>query len=193
MKFINLFLDITDSKERQLLLKLAKERNMNVQAITLNIVENLSKTTATCTEPPSVLNDHTGLSSTVFIGKTTDIFLFKTGQTLTDEDKTKINALDWIVYDTMQRFKLLEYANQTMRYFLLERQSFEAIKLLFAKIPHDTTTIILSQYNFNNSLLNQSSANIENYFQQVIDNLPINVANQIKEYLCFKEYIVNFK
>lgn len=172
-----------------MLLKLAKERNMNVQAITLNIVDNLSRNSLTRSEMSRSLIDETGLSTTAFIGKTTELFTFKTGQTLTDEDRTKINAIDWIVYDTVQRLKLLEYANLTMRYFLLERQNFEATKLVFSKIPQDTLTVVLSQYNFSNSAFGQHSSSIEANFQQILDNLPLNVTNTIKEYLCIKEYI----
>jgi hypothetical protein len=183
------------------LLKLAKERNMNVQAITLNIVDNLSRNslgryegaatmgTIVPSSNKSLIMNETGLSTTVMISKTAELFTSKaTAQILTDEDKTKINAIDWIVYDTAQRLKLLEYANLTMRHFLLERQNFEATKLVFSKIPQDTISTILLQYNFNISLLNQS---IQANFQQILDNLPVEITNTIKEYLCFKEYIVS--
>lgn len=175
-----------------LLLKLAKERNMNVQAITLNIVDNLSKQSTLKTETsPRVSLDQTtsGLSTTAIISKTTDLILSKTGQILTDEDRVKINAIDWIVYDPSQRFKLLEYVNLTMRHFLLERQNFEAAKMVFSKIPNDSITVILTQYNFSQQSF---AANIESNFEQIIDSLPKNVVNSIKEYLCFKEYIVIF-
>lgn len=169
-----------------LLLKLAKERNMNVQAITLNIVDNLSKLQAT---PQEEAKNQTVLNQTAMIARTTELFTFKKGQILNEEDKTRINALDWIVYDQMQRFKLLEYANLTMRHFMLERQNLEATKTIFTKIPQDTLAIILTQYNFNQ--LNQSTGSIESNLEQMIENLPITVVNSIKEYLCFKEYIVS--
>jgi len=114
------------------------------------------------------------------------MFTPKTGQILTEEDKTRINAIDWIIYDSVQRFKLLEYANLTMRHFLLDRQNFEATKSIYTKIPKDTLNVILTQYNFNATSAN---ASIETNFQQMIDNLPSSVTNTIKEYLCFKEYI----
>jgi hypothetical protein len=74
------------------------------------------------------------------MNKTTDqlFSIKKTNQLLTEEDKTRINAIDWIVYDSIQRFKLLEYANLTMRYFLLERENFEATNAIFSKTPADT-------------------------------------------------------
>lgn len=185
---------ITDNKERQQLLKLAKERNMNVQAITLNIVDNLSRKSVTTPIRPIAAADETisSLSTTAFIAKTTEqLFHKKTNQLLTDEDKTRINAIDWIVYDSVQRFKLLEYANLTMRHFLLERQNLEATNAIFVKIPQDTLNCILQQYNFNNSLLNQQQQNVESNLQLLIDNLPLNVTNTIKEYIGFKEYIVS--
>lgn len=178
---------ITDNKVRQLLLKLAKERNMNVQAITQNIVDLLSRKSSnqlldTTTNLPI---DETGLSTTAFLGKTSELFTFRTGQVLTEEDRTRINAIDWICYDSVQRFKLLEYANLTMRHFLFDRQNFEATQSIYAKVPKDALNVVLGQYNFNTTI----GQSIEANFQQMIDNLPMHVTNTIKEYLCFKEYI----
>ena len=158
---------------------------MNVQAITQNIVDLLSRKSLTKPDTVRPIGDETSLSTTVFLAKTTDLFTSKTGQILTDDDRTRINAVDWILYDSVQRFKLVEYANLTMRHFLLDRQNFEATKSIYTKIPQDALSVILLQYNFNST-----SSNIESNFQQMIDNLPINVTNTIKEYLCFKEYIV---
>jgi nuclear pore complex protein Nup107 len=193
---------ISDNKERQHLLKLAKERNMNIQAITLNIVDNISRKSLTNGTPNRTINQTVGaaaaassLSTTsVIMNKTTDnlFSIKKTNQLLTEEDKTRINAIDWIVYDSIQRFKLLEYANLTMRYFLLERENFEATHAIFSKIPADTLTIILQQYNFNSTLGTTGGANnqlVENNLQLMLDNLPLNVTNTIKEYIGFKEYI----
>ena len=142
---IVIVIDITDTKERQALLKLAKERNMNIQAITQNIVDLLSRKPANKPDMDETVNH---LSTTAFIATQTEMFTFKTGQTLTDEDRTKIGALDWIVYDSVQRFKLLEYANLSMRHFLLDRQNFEATKSVYAKIPLDAVSVVLTQYNF---------------------------------------------
>lgn len=160
---------------------------MNVQAITLTIVDNLSRKSLnssstqqlTPKDSRSILNQ-SQLSATAYLSK-------NTAQLLTDEDNARINAIDWIIYDSMQRFKLLEYANLTMRYFLLERQNFEATSATFAKIPHDTLNCIMQHYNFN--LLNQTT-NMGSNLQAMIDNLPLNVTNTIKEYISFKEYIV---
>jgi len=189
------FKAITDNKERMLLLNLAKERNMNVQAITLNIVDNLSrqslpKSQSSYNKLPLDQTTSGAFSTTMIVNKMTDLLTSRTTQVLNDEDKIKINALDWIVFDQSQRMKLLEYANLTMRYFLLERQNLEATKNIFSKLPQDTLAIILSHYNFNSSNIG-GHLNTENGLQQMIDNLPIDVANSIKEYLCFKEYIVN--
>jgi nuclear pore complex protein Nup107 len=198
---------ISDNKERQHLLKLAKERNMNIQAITLNIVDIISRKSLTNGTPNRTINQTvaaaasslstTTTTTSVIMNKTTDqlFSIKKTNQLLTEEDKTRINAIDWIVYDSIQRFKLLEYANLTMRYFLLERENFEATNAIFSKIPADTISIILQQYNFNSTLgggggggtnINQL---VENNLQLMLDNLPLNVTNTIKEYIGFKEYI----
>ena len=194
MKII-LFVAITDNKERILLLNLAKERNMNVQAITLNIVDNLSrqpltKSQSTNSKLPLDQTTPGAFSTTMIVNKMTDMLTSRTTQVLNDEDKSRISALDWILYDQLQRFKLLEYGNLTMRYFLLERQNLEATKNIFVKIPQDTLTIILNQHNFNSGHVG-GQLNTEGGLQQIIDNLPNNVANSIKEYLGFKEYIVS--
>lgn len=169
---------------------------MNVQAITLNIVDNLSrqsltKSQSTNSKLPLDQTTSGAFSTTMIVNKMTDMLTSRTTQVLNDEDKSRIGALDWILYDQLQRFKLLEYGNLTMRYFLLERQNLEATKNIFVKIPQDTLTIILNQYNFNSSHVG-GQLNTEGGLQQIIDNLPNNVANSIKEYLGFKEYIVSF-
>jgi hypothetical protein len=83
---------------------------MNVQAITQNIVDNLSRKSLnnSKSETPRLCSDETGLSTTAFISKTTEMFTMKTGQTLTEEDRTRINSIDWIIYDSVQRFKVLQ-------------------------------------------------------------------------------------
>jgi hypothetical protein len=158
---------------------------MNVQAITLNIVDSLSKHSNGRKEL-----DQTANVANVSTFKTNyDFLTSKSTQSLSDEDKTKINSIDWILYDPAQRFKLLEYVNLTMRYFLLEKKNFEATKLVFSKTPIDTIAVILSQYNcaqHNSSTLIESSN-----FNILIENLPTKVSNAIKEYICFKEYIVS--
>lgn len=171
------------------MLKLAKERNMNVQAITQCIVDTLSKQPVSRKEMNQRLDETGQLSTTAFISQTVEMFSTRTSQMLTEEDNTKINAIDWIAYDPSQRKKLLEYANLTMRYFLLERQFFEATKIIFSKIPSDTISIILSQYNLNQTALTNKESN----FEQIIDNLPTDIKNLVKEYFCFKEYIVSKK
>jgi hypothetical protein len=175
-----------------MLLKLAKERNMNVQAITLNIVDNMNRrsgsldTTSSTSfmRPSTTINQSKLANETVLAIKSTATTV---SQQLNDEDHAKINAIDWIVYDSTQRLKLLEYANLSMRWFMLERQNFEATKIVYSKIPNDTLATILAEYNFNHQMTINFDANLQNF----IENLPKNVANIIKEYLCFKEYIVN--
>lgn len=170
-----------------MLLKIAKDRNMNVQAITLNIVENLnqgkssSDLTTSRNESFSLQNNTSRLSNSLALTTT----IQAQPQQLNEEDLSKINAIDWIVYDTTQRLKLLEYANLSMRYFLLKRQNFDACRVVFGKIPGDTISTILSEYNYG-AHPGQSSSDLQNF----IENMPKDVGNTIKEYLCCKEYIV---
>jgi nuclear pore complex protein Nup107 len=91
---------------------------------------------------------------------------------LSKDDKKKIDALDWIVHETTQRVKLLEYGNQIMRYFLLAKQNVDAIKIILAKIPNDTLNLILTQYRC-----------------KTTEALSDKIRNIIKEYICFKEYV----
>jgi hypothetical protein len=60
-----------------------------------------------------------------------------------------------------------------MRYFLLLKQNLDATKLVLAKVPNDSLSIILKQYNCKDP-----------------EELTDVIQNTIKEYLCFKEYIV---
>lgn len=171
---------------------------MNIQAITLKIVDSLSKKSNAALNISKKELGVQDVSQNRLIKSVEDLFISnKSNQNLSDEDRTKINAIDWILYDSSQRLKLLEYANLSMRYFLLERKSFDAARQVFSKIPNDTISGILSQYNFisqNNVTLNSlSTSAIDSNFNLVIENLPLKVSNSIKEYLCFKEYIVSFQ
>lgn len=179
-----------------LLIKLAEERNMNVQAITLKIVDNLSKKTIPLNISKKELTQEIQDMTRFFFSKPVEnLFISnKSSQSLTDEDRSKISAIDWIVYDPSQRFKLLEYANLSMRFFLLERKSFEGARQVFAKIPIDTISVILNQYNYSTQFhltFNSTASAFDSNFNQIIENLPLSVSNSIKEYLCFKEYIVS--
>ena len=182
---------VGDNKERLVLLKLAKERNMDVQAITASIVDTMSKSSSSSSSSSAI---DTSLSSNNQQQQ-------QQQQTqLNDDDMRRVNAIEWIVYDVAQRVKLLDYANLTMRHFLLRRQSMQAAKLIYAKIPHDTLSLILAQYNLSTTASSQASqllnasmlataSNMEASLQLVIDNLPFRVVNMIKEHLCFKEYM----
>jgi hypothetical protein len=188
---------ITDKKERQILIKLAKERNMNVQAITLDIVESVSRRpylnkTIDQTGFLNMSQQHqlqqSMLSKTGLVTRNAaDLFAFKSGQILNEDDKSRIDAIDWILYEPLQRIKLLEYANLTMRHFLIKRRNLDAAALMFAKIPNDTLATILSHYNVKHLRTNSSD---ESELKLLYEFLPLNIANMIKEYLCFKEYIV---
>ncbi len=163
---------------------------MNVQAITLNIVDNMNRRSGSLdTTNASFMRPSAGNQTKSILANETVLAIKTTAasQQLNEEDHAKINAIDWIVYDSTQRLKLLEYANLSMRWFMLERQNFEATKIVYSKIPNDTLATILAEYNFNHQMTINFDLNLQNF----IENLPKNVANIIKEYLCFKEYIVS--
>jgi hypothetical protein len=142
---------------------------MNVQEITLNIVENLSKQSRDDNLQASLLQTTSRSSA-----NKSELLTFRSALSLSDDDKQKIDSLDWIVNEKSQRVKLLEYANSIMRYFLLIRQNLEATKLVLQKIPQDTLNVIMVQYKCKSE-----------------DDLPLRIINIIKEYICFKEYVVS--
>lgn len=142
---------------------------MNVQEITLNIVENLSKQNKEDDLQTTLLQTTSALSS-----NKSEFLTFHSALSLNDDDKQKIDSLDWIVNEKSQRVKLLEYGNSIMRHFLLIRQNLEATKQVLQKIPQDTLNVIMVQYKCKSE-----------------DDLPIKIINIIKEYICFKEYIVS--
>lgn len=51
----------------------------------------------------------------------------------TADDKIKINALDWLLYDKSQRPEALRQANAIIRQFLISRKV-SAAKVLFQKV-----------------------------------------------------------
>lgn len=178
---------------------MAEERNMNVQAITLKIVDSLSRHSSVSINASKreYLHEIQDASTSPLVESVESLIISnKSNQNLTDEDRTKINAIDWILYDPTQRLKLLEYANLSMRFFLLERKCFEGARQVLVKIPNDTISVILSQYNYSsqhNTTLSSLNSIADSNFNKIIENLPLKVSNSIKEYLCFKEYIVSKK
>ena len=82
---------VGENKERLVLLKLAKERNMDVQAITASIVDTMSKSSSSSS---SAID--TSLSS----NNLQNIQQQQQQQTqLNDDDMRRVNAIEWIVYD----------------------------------------------------------------------------------------------
>ncbi|KAB7494674.1 Nuclear pore complex protein [Armadillidium nasatum] len=90
----------------------------------------------------------------------------------TADDKIKINALDWLLYDKSQRPEALRQANAIIRQFLISRKV-SAAKVLFQKIPSDTIDVIIK-------LQEAKTGSTE---------LPTYYENRIREYLCYKTFL----
>lgn len=79
-------------------LELAEEAGLDVPLITKTVVENVRKKQLALNELPDKDS--------------------KLQPTLTPEDEQKINSLNWLMFDPLQRTEALIQANALMRYFL---------------------------------------------------------------------------
>uniref|UniRef100_A0A182Q2M3 Nuclear pore complex protein n=1 Tax=Anopheles farauti TaxID=69004 RepID=A0A182Q2M3_9DIPT len=89
--------------------------------------------------------------------------------TLTETDKLKIAALEWLTFYPDQRGELLWQTNALIRYFLA-RRSIEAARLTFAVVPADTIELIFTHYGSK-------------------DDIPCKEEVSIREYLCHQTYL----
>ncbi|KAG8439653.1 hypothetical protein GDO86_005724 [Hymenochirus boettgeri] len=147
--------NITDSDQRQRCLELAKEAGLDVASITKTVVENTRK---------KDVGEFTHHSLAPALDSGTS-----------EEDRAKINVIDWLVYDPAQRSEALKQSNAIMRTFLASKKH-EAAKEVFAKIPQDSIAEIYSQWE-----------------EQGMDSaLPAEDDNAIREHLCIRAYLVRF-
>lgn len=140
---------ITDNKERQQCLQYAEEAGLNVPVITKTVVENVRDKDITVAEAPPGLTVET-----------------------TEEDKKKIESIDWLVFDPTQRSEALKQANALMRIFVACKK-LDAAKQVFMKIPPDSLALLMEQWN-------KITGNTE---------LSAEDDNAVREYLCFKAYL----
>ncbi|XP_067420161.1 nuclear pore complex protein Nup107 isoform X1 [Emydura macquarii macquarii] len=142
--------EVTETEQRHHCLELAKEAGLDVATITKTVVENIrKKDTGEFTHHDLALDAGT-----------------------TEEDRLKIDVIDWLVFDSAQRAEALKQSNAIMRKFLASKKH-EAAKDVFVKIPQDSIAEIYNQWE-----------------EQGMDSpLPAEDDNAIREHLCIRAYL----
>ncbi|XP_053572800.1 nuclear pore complex protein Nup107 [Bombina bombina] len=144
--------NVTEREQRHHCLELAKDAGLDVATITKTVVENTRKKDA------GEFAHH-------------DIVPALDSGT-SEEDRKKIDVIDWLVFDPAQRAEALKQSNAIMRKFLASKKH-EAAKDVFAKIPQDSIAEIYSQWE-----------------EQGMDSpLPAEDDNAIREHLCIRAYL----
>ncbi|XP_060107665.1 nuclear pore complex protein Nup107 [Heteronotia binoei] len=142
--------DVTEIEQRHHCLELAKEAGLDVATITKTVVENI------CKKDASEFTHH-------------DLAI---DSGTTEEDRLKIDVIDWLVFDPAQRAEALKQSNAIMRKFLASKKH-EAAKEVFIKIPQDCIAEIYNQWE-----------------EQGMDSpLPAEDDNAIREHLCIRAYL----
>uniref|UniRef100_A0A2K6U4B9 Nuclear pore complex protein n=1 Tax=Saimiri boliviensis boliviensis TaxID=39432 RepID=A0A2K6U4B9_SAIBB len=93
-------------------------------------------------------------------------------KTYIQEDRLKIDVIDWLVFDPAQRAEALKQGNAIMRKFLASKKH-EAAKEVFVKIPQDSIAEIYNQWEE----------------QGMECPLPAEDDNAIREHLCIRAYL----
>ncbi|KAK5896213.1 hypothetical protein CgunFtcFv8_009836 [Champsocephalus gunnari] len=88
------------------------------------------------------------------------------------EDLSKIDVIDWLLFDPAHRAESLKQSNAIMRKFLA-MQKHDAAKAVFSKVPEDSMREIYSQW----SGVGQTTP------------LPAEDENSIREHLCIRAYL----
>ncbi|KAB1270303.1 Nuclear pore complex protein Nup107 [Camelus dromedarius] len=148
-----LFLEgVTEFEQRHQCLELAKEADLDIATITKTVVENIRK-------KDNGEFSHHDLAPALDTGTT-------------EEDRLKIDVIDWLVFDPAQRAEALKQGNAIMRKFLALKKH-EAAKEVFVKIPQDSIAEIYNQWEE----------------QGMESPLPAEDDNAIREHLCIRAYL----
>lgn len=99
---------VKENEQRKRCLRAAEDANLNVEAITKLVVENIRK--------KNIESDPTDLKGTII-----------------DADMEKINALDWLIFYQSQREEALRQTNALIRYFLT-KEKLDAARKAFNKV-----------------------------------------------------------
>ncbi|KAI0211244.1 Nuclear pore complex protein [Lamellibrachia satsuma] len=142
---------VQQADDRKQCLALAEEAGLDVARITKLVVENIRSA------------DSVELSM--------DMQLLQQTAT-TEEDRSKINAIDWLVFDASQRAEALKQANAIMRMFVGTRK-LSAARDVFNKLPAGSIDLIIRNWK-------KQTGSVD---------LCAEDENAIREYLCIKAYL----
>lgn len=149
-----LFLEgITNKDERQHYLDLAEEAGLDLAAVTKKVVENIR------------MKSDVDFTSLHEAQESVDTVI-------SEEDRLKIEAIDWLVFDIGQRAEALKQANAVMRTFIALKK-IDAARAVFEKLPPDSVDVV------HRTWLQQTGTTM----------LPLEDKNAVREYLCFKAYL----
>ncbi|KAJ8402438.1 hypothetical protein AAFF_G00369270 [Aldrovandia affinis] len=141
---------VTETEQRKRCLELAREAGLEVAAVTKMVVENIRERDT---------EDFAHHDALLDIGTT-------------EEDRRKIDVIDWLVFDLFQRAEALKQSNAIMRKFLVSKKHDAAMEA-FAKVPEDSMREIYRQWE-----------------EQGMDTpLPAEDDNAIREHLCIRAYL----
>ncbi|XP_005098411.1 nuclear pore complex protein Nup107 [Aplysia californica] len=142
---------VEETEERQQCLVWAEEEGLDVAAITKAVVERVRDRETTALPPENSLAP--------------DV-------TVTAEDRAKIDAIDWLVFDESHRSEAMKQANAIMRAFIAVKKHLAA-RQAFEKLPTDSIDVIYRQW----------------HLQTGTGELPVEDSNAIREYMCMKAYL----
>ncbi|XP_045190526.2 nuclear pore complex protein Nup107-like [Mercenaria mercenaria] len=149
-----LFLEgITNKDERQHYLDLAEDAGLDLAAVTKKVVENIR------------------MKSDVDFSRIHEM-QDSVDTVISEEDRHKIEAIDWLVFDIAQRAEALKQANAVMRTFIAMKK-IDAARAVFEKLPPDSVDVVHKTW------LQQTGTT----------TLPAEDRNAVREYLCIKAYL----
>ncbi|XP_067855607.1 nuclear pore complex protein Nup107 isoform X2 [Heptranchias perlo] len=143
---------VTETEQRKHCLDLAREAGLDIAGVTKCVVENIRKKDAE-------EFTHHDLSPSL-------------DTATTEEDRMKINVIEWLVFDPTQRAEALKQSNAIMRKFLASKKH-EAAKEVFSKIPPDSIGDMYEQWE-------------DQGFHTIV---PAEDENAIREHLCIRAYL----
>ncbi|ALC39773.1 Nup107 [Drosophila busckii] len=139
-------MQLDQKRPRELALEAALHAGLDVEQITKHAVESIRLGNS----PPSALGEP------------------QTGK-ISATDKRRIQALEYLTHLTEQRGELLWQANAMMRVYLASKK-LECVRQVFAMVPSDVPTQLISIYGS-------------------LEHLPPREECSLKEYLCYKIYL----
>ncbi|KAL8570338.1 hypothetical protein ACOMHN_035756 [Nucella lapillus] len=137
--------------ERQSCLQLAEEVGLDVAAITKRVVENIRNRDAPIVSLDTSLTINVGIS---------------------EDDRQKIEAIDWLVFDPAQRAEALKQANAVMRSFIVLKKH-NAAREVFNKLPADSIDVVYKIW----------------HAKTGSTSLPPSDDNALREYMCMQAYL----